>query len=102
VVVGTADMVALECVRCHNCESGRGCARGIASTDPRLSEMITIEWGAQRVINLYTAWRKQLVQILKSFGMRSIKELVGRTDCLYHLDYQREKDEGRRAVGGGN
>jgi glutamate synthase domain-containing protein 2 len=54
------------------------------------------------VINLYTAWRKQLVQILKSFGMRSIKELVGRTDCLYHLDYQREKDEGRRAVGGGN
>jgi glutamate synthase domain-containing protein 2 len=64
--------------------------------------MITIEWGAQRVINLYTAWRKQLVQILKSFGMRSIKELVGRTDCLYHLDYQREKDEGRRAVGGGN
>jgi glutamate synthase domain-containing protein 2/ferredoxin len=102
VVVGTADMVALECVRCHNCESGRGCARGIASTDPQLSEMITIEWGAQRVINLYTAWRKQLVQILKSFGMRSIKELVGRTDCLYHLDYQREKDEGRRAVGGGN
>jgi glutamate synthase domain-containing protein 2 len=102
VVVGTADMVALECVRCHNCESGRGCARGIASTDPRLSEMITIEWGAQRVINLYAAWRKQLVQILKSFGMRSIKELVGRTDCLYHLDYQRNNSELKRAAGGGN
>jgi glutamate synthase domain-containing protein 2/Pyruvate/2-oxoacid:ferredoxin oxidoreductase delta subunit len=102
VVVGTADMVALECVRCHNCESGRGCARGIASTDPKLSEMITIEWGAQRVINLYASWRKQLVQILKSFGMRSITELVGRTDCLYHLDYQRANPEAQRAVGGGN
>ena len=102
VVIGTADMVSLECVRCHNCESGRGCARGIASTDPRLSELITIEWGAQRVSNLYAAWRKQLVQRLKQFGMRSIRELVGRTDCLYHLDYQQEMDDSKRAAGGGN
>ena len=28
VVVGTAELVALECIRCGNCESGRGCARG--------------------------------------------------------------------------
>ena len=35
-VIGTADLVALECVRCTNCESGRGCARGIATTDPEL------------------------------------------------------------------
>ena len=35
-VIGTADLVALECVRCANCESGRGCARGIASTDKEL------------------------------------------------------------------
>ncbi|MCP4714568.1 MAG: FMN-binding glutamate synthase family protein, partial [Deltaproteobacteria bacterium] len=36
VVIGTAELVALECVRCGNCESGRGCARGIASTDLEL------------------------------------------------------------------
>ena len=36
VVIGTAEMVALDCVRCGNCESGRGCARGIATTDPEL------------------------------------------------------------------
>ena len=35
-VIGTADLVALECVRCSNCESGRGCARSIATTDPEL------------------------------------------------------------------
>ena len=40
VCTGTADLVALECVRCHNCESGRGCARGIATTDPELMELI--------------------------------------------------------------
>ena len=42
-VIGTADLVALECVRCANCESGRGCARGIASTDPELGYQITEE-----------------------------------------------------------
>jgi glutamate synthase domain-containing protein 2 len=89
VVVGTAEMVALECIRCRNCESGRGCPRGIATTDPELSSLMDVEWGAQRIINLYAAWREQLVAILQLLGMKSIRELVGRTDCLMHLDYHR-------------
>ena len=79
---------ALECVRCHNCESGRGCARGIATTDPELMELIEFDWGTQRIINMFLAWRSELVRILKRLGMKSLKELVGRTDCLVHLDYQ--------------
>jgi len=86
VVIGTAELVALGCVRCGNCESGRGCSRGIATTDPELSKAVDIEWGAQRLINLYAAWRSEVVDILKRFGMMSIKELVGRYDCLYYLD----------------
>lgn len=92
VVIGTSDLVALECVRCGNCESGRGCPRGIATTDPELAGMIEVDWGAQRIINLYAAWRKQLVYILKRFGMTSIRELRGRTDCLVHLDYVEEEE----------
>ncbi len=88
VVVGTADMVSLECIRCRNCESGRGCPRAIATTDPEYSNQMDVEWAAQRIINLYGSWRKQLVAILRLLGMRSITELVGRTDCLIHLDYQ--------------
>jgi glutamate synthase domain-containing protein 2/NAD-dependent dihydropyrimidine dehydrogenase PreA subunit len=87
VCTGTADLVALECIRCHNCESGRGCARGIATTDPELVELIDLEWGTQRIINLFMAWRSDLIRILKRLRMRSIGELVGRTDCLVHLDY---------------
>ncbi len=83
VVIGTAELVALGCVRCGNCESGRGCPRGIATTDPELSRAVDTEWGAQRLINLYAAWRSEIVDILKRFGMRCIKELVGRYDCLY-------------------
>jgi glutamate synthase domain-containing protein 2 len=82
VVVGTAELVALECVRCGNCESGRGCARGIASTDSELADLFEDTWAAQRIVNLYNAWRSQLVDILAGFGLRSVHELVGRTDLL--------------------
>jgi glutamate synthase domain-containing protein 2/ferredoxin len=87
VVVGTAELVALGCIRCSRCESGRGCPRGIATTDAELSKDMDLEWGTQRIINMYTAWRKELVVILKQFGMRSVSELRGRTDLLMHLDY---------------
>ena len=95
VVIGTAEMVVLECVRCGNCESGRGCARGIASTDPELSNMITQEWAENRIVNMYSVWRKQWCDLLRSFGMKSMKELVGRSDLLVHLDYL---DEAERAT----
>ena len=92
VVIGTAELVALECVRCGNCESGRGCARGIASTDPELGNMITEEWAERRIVNMYIAWRKQWCDLLRRFGMSSIRELVGRTDLLVHLDYLEEAE----------
>jgi glutamate synthase domain-containing protein 2 len=87
VVVGTAELVALGCVRCGRCESGRGCPRGIATTDPELAETVDLDWGTQRIINLYSAWRKDLVNILKRLGIRSVSELRGRSDLLMHLDY---------------
>jgi len=89
-VIGTAELVALGCIRCGGCESGRGCARGIATTDPELMLQVDIDWGTQRLINLLAAWREQFVDVLRHFGMRSITELRGRTDCLYHLDYAKE------------
>ena len=90
VVVGTAELVAVGCVRCGKCESGRGCPRGIATTDPELSEKMDIEWATQRLINLYSAWHKELVRILRRLGMRSVSKLRGRTDLLMHLDYENE------------
>jgi len=86
-VIGTAELVSLECVRCGNCESGRGCARGIASTDSELADLFGEEWATQRLTNLYNAWNVQLVEILQKFGMKSVRELVGRTDLLEHIDY---------------
>ncbi len=92
VVIGTAELVALECVRCGNCESGRGCARGIASTDHELGQMITEEYAEQRIVNMYMAWRKQWCELMRQLGLKSIKELVGRWDLLVHLDYLDEEE----------
>ena len=54
-----------------------------------------IEWGTQRIINLYNAWYKELIGILQRFGMRSVRELRGRTDLLMHLDYSNDVEAKR-------
>jgi glutamate synthase domain-containing protein 2 len=87
VVIGTAELVALECIRCGRCESGRGCPRGIATTDPELGTMFDAEYGSQRLMNLFNSFCIQLQDILQRFGMKSVRELVGRQDLLIHRDY---------------
>ena len=86
VVLGTAELVAVNCTRCGNCESGRGCQHGIASTDPELNALWDADWGAQRVSNLYHALRLELAEILWRLSLPSVQALRGRTDVLYHLD----------------
>jgi glutamate synthase domain-containing protein 2 len=88
VVIGTAELVAVGCIRCGCCESGRGCARGIATTDAELLEMVTVDWCTQRLVNLYIAWRQMFVDILYRLGVESAAALRGRTDLLTHLDYE--------------
>lgn len=88
VVIGTSEMVALGCIRCQRCESGKGCARGIATTNPEMAAKMSIEWGTQRLVNMLAAWREQIVDILSRFNMSDISELRGRHDLLMHLDYE--------------
>lgn len=88
VVIGTPEMVALGCIRCGRCESGRGCARGIATTDEEMVRKMGPDWGTQRIVNMLHAWRTQLVDILSRLNMRDVAELRGRSDLLMHLDYE--------------
>jgi glutamate synthase domain-containing protein 2/ferredoxin len=85
VVIGTAEMVALGCVRCACCESGRGCPRGIASTDAELVNLMGLEWATQRLINLQNAWHEQMLDVLARLGMSSIRDLRGCTDVLCYM-----------------
>jgi glutamate synthase domain-containing protein 2 len=90
-VIGTSELVAVGCVRCGNCESGRGCPRGIATTDTELSKLITSEWGSQRIYNLFASWDVQMRDALSRLGLRSIRELRGRSDLLRHSRLSKEE-----------
>lgn len=81
-VIGTAEMIAVGCTHCGNCERGRGCQVGITTTDPELSLLIEPEWGARRLVRLYESWKLQWAEILCNLGLRSIRDLRGRTDLL--------------------
>lgn len=86
VILGTAELVALGCIRIAQCEKGLGCPFGITTTDPERAKLIDAEVGFQRIVNLYTSWLWQLAGILRILGMRSISELRGRSDLLVYLE----------------
>ncbi len=83
-ILGTSELVAIGCTRCSNCERGRGCPFGLTTTDPELSLLVEPEWGAQRIGNLNASYAKQLRDILRRLGLKSIHDLRGRTDLLVY------------------
>ena len=85
-IMGTAELVALGCTRCSNCERGRGCPYGLTTTDPELSQLVEPDWGTQRLDNLYTSYRDQLRDILRRLGLSTVRELRGRMDLLKWVD----------------
>jgi glutamate synthase domain-containing protein 2 len=85
VVLGTAEIVALGCTRCQNCERGRGCPFGITTTDPELSLLVDPSWGAERISNLYGSMKSELEDILRKLGLSKVTELRGRTDLLRYV-----------------
>lgn len=84
-VLGTTELVALGCTRCANCERGRGCPFGLTTTDPELSRLVEPEWGAERLSRLYASFQREIAGILRRLGMRTVRELRGRTDVLVYL-----------------
>jgi glutamate synthase domain-containing protein 2 len=83
---GTAELVALGCIRIAQCEKGLGCPFGITTTDPEQARKIDADVGYGQIANLYTAWLWQLAGILEVLGMKSIGELRGRSDLLVYLE----------------
>jgi len=85
-ILGTAELVALGCIRIAQCEKGLGCPFGITTTDPEHAQKIDVEVGFRQIVNLYTSWQWQLSGILEILGMHSISELRGRSELLVYLE----------------
>ena len=96
VVIGTAELVAIGCVRCGNCERDRGCPNGIATTDPGLCSQLTADWVGDRIVNLYPSWAAHLEATPARPGAAGASRscAAGATCCASHAS----ADAGERSA----
>ncbi|MDO4484712.1 MAG: glutamate synthase-related protein [Clostridia bacterium] len=74
--IGTAALVALGCHLCRTCQTGK-CNWGIATQRPELVKRLNPDEGAQRLVNLLTAWQHEITELMGGMGINSIEALRG-------------------------
>ena len=74
--IATAALLALGCHLCRTCQSGK-CNWGIATQRPDLVKRLNPEIGSERLINLMTAWRHEIMELMGGMGINSIEALRG-------------------------
>ena len=74
--IATAALLALGCHLCRTCQTGK-CNWGIATQNPELVKRLNPEIGSQRLINLMTAWKHEIKEMMGGMGINSIETLRG-------------------------
>ena len=74
--VATAALLALGCHLCRTCQSGK-CNWGIATQRPELVKRLDPDIGCERLVNLMTAWRHEIKELMGGMGINSIEALRG-------------------------
>ena len=74
--IATAALLAMGCHLCRTCQSGK-CNWGIATQRPDLVKRLNPEIGTQRLVNLMTAWRHEIKELMGGMGINSIEALRG-------------------------
>ena len=74
--IATAAVLALGCHLCRTCQTGK-CNWGIATQNPELVKRLNPEIGKQRLVNLMTAWRHEIKELMGGMGINSIEALRG-------------------------
>ncbi len=74
--IATAALLALGCHLCRTCHTGL-CNWGIATQRPELVKRLNPEIGKARLVNLMTAWRHEIKELLGGMGINSIETLRG-------------------------
>jgi glutamate synthase domain-containing protein 2 len=76
VYIGTAALIALGCHLCRTCNIGK-CNWGIATQVPELVKRLNPDVGYQRLVNLMTAWKHEIEEMMGGMGINSIEALRG-------------------------
>ena len=76
VYIATGALIALGCHLCRNCQSGN-CNWGIATQKPELVRRLNPDIGYRRLVNLLTAWNREIKELMGGMGINSIEALKG-------------------------
>ena len=74
--IATAAVLALGCHLCRTCQTGK-CNWGIATQQPDLVKRLNPDVGCERLVNLMTAWRHEIMELMGGMGINSIEALRG-------------------------
>lgn len=76
VYIGTAALIALGCHLCRSCHTGK-CNWGIATQREDLVKRLNPNLGYRRLVNLITAWKHEIKEMMGGMGINSIEALRG-------------------------
>ena len=74
--IATAALLAMGCHLCRSCQTGR-CCWGIATQRPDLVKRLNPQQSAERLVNLVTAWKHEIKEMMGGMGINSIEALRG-------------------------
>lgn len=74
--IATAALLALGCHLCRTCQTGK-CNWGIATQRPELVKRLNPDIGTQHLVNLLTAWKHEIKELMGGMGINSIETLRG-------------------------
>jgi glutamate synthase (NADPH/NADH) large chain len=87
----TAPLIAAGCIMMRKCHLNT-CPVGVATQDPVLRARFTGK--PEHVINYFFFVAEELREIMASLGFRTVREMIGRVDCL---DVSRAVEHGKAA-----
>lgn len=74
--IATSALIALGCHLCRSCQLGK-CNWGIATQNPELVKRLNPDIGYKRLVNLLTAWKHEMKEMMGGMGINSIEALKG-------------------------
>ncbi|OCW76338.1 glutamate synthase [Pelagibacteraceae bacterium GOM-A1] len=77
--VATTALVAMGCIMVRQCHSNT-CPVGVCTQDDKLREKFT--GTPEKIVNLFTFIAEEVREILADLGLKSLNEVIGRTDLL--------------------
>ncbi len=77
--IGTSALISMGCLMVRQCQSNT-CPVGVCTQDEQLRERFN--GTVDKVVNLITFYAREVREILAEMGMRSLDDIIGRTDLL--------------------